>query len=193
VVQSKLSEVQAELLVHQAESAQYVTDAADPVIGIGEGSINVNNSATRTHHGTSHKDTLPTAAVSQYRGRASGTVTATQSTVVTALSRRELLLNTIPYFQTIANGLRVAAHPDSSAQQAAGTMRLPVYSERVDWLLEHVYSADSAPLPAHQRNAGAGGGSTHAQGQGERGAASDAFGDVPIPGDDAEEEIGEFD
>ena len=51
-------------------------------------------------------------------------------------SRTELLLNTIPYFKNITYTLR----------QYSGNniVPVPIYSERIDWLIEHIYSNSSS-------------------------------------------------
>jgi hypothetical protein len=213
VAQSKLSEVQAELLMYQVESAQYVTDDADDPVttaaGVDERSGAMHSSVPHPN-GAIEYERAPSAATSagQHPGRAATTVIAAgRSTAVTALSQRELLLNTIPYFQTIARGLRAAAavtaagdgysYSGNYALQATGMARLPVYSERVDWLLEHINSADSTPVAAHLLNASAAGSCAHASGYEACAAASEVYGDARARQEEEEEadaeEIGEFD
>ena len=52
-------------------------------------------------------------------------------------SRTELLLNTIPYFKNITYTLRQYS---GNNIVPVPIYKMPIYSERIDWLIEHIYS-----------------------------------------------------
>lgn len=78
--------------------------------------------------------------------------------VASVPSHRDLVLTVVPYFKAIAHAAFAAPPPPppsqpshTSAGPATGTQsgqRAPVYSERLDWLMTHLYDQHfTAPLP----------------------------------------------
>jgi hypothetical protein len=76
---------------------------------------------------------------------------------VASVARRELLLTTLPYFKAItAYSSANSSGAGAGTGVTAGAAARVVYSESVDWQLQHLYSPDSGRAPTGRAWRGSG-------------------------------------
>lgn len=156
-MRSKLNVIQEELLLTSTLTSKTATAASAPSssyirIASGPALQQSHPNHQYVHHQRNGHDVHSSAHTAQDRLTITATSSHAQvafqddsvaSPVVSMLSHREIVLNTVPYYKLIAHTVR--SNQSMSSVQNNGALRsAPVYSERLDWMIDNVYN------PHHQ-------------------------------------------